>query len=64
MRTNNDLQAAEKGSTPVITGVIIGCAPLCVFLFAPVFGYYVRFFMACICCPFLSQKCEPVITVN
>ena len=34
------LQAAEHGASPLLTGFIISCAPLCVVILSPVFGYY------------------------
>ncbi len=36
------LQAAEKGSTPTITGLIVSASPLCVVITSPLFGYFVR----------------------
>ena len=35
------LQAAEKGSTSFLTGIIISCSPLCVVILSPLIGYYV-----------------------
>ena len=39
-------QAADKGASPTMVGVIIGSSPLCVVFLAPVFGYLVS---VCVC---------------
>ena len=35
-------QASEKGSSELTTGIIIGASPLCLVIFSPFVGYYVR----------------------
>ena len=35
------LQAADKGVSSFVVGFIVGCSPLCVTLFSPLFGYFV-----------------------
>lgn len=34
-------EAAEKGSSSILTGIIISCSPLCVVILSPLIGYYV-----------------------
>ena len=36
------VQAREKGSNALITGIIIGASPFCLTICSPLFGYFVR----------------------
>ena len=37
------VQASEKGSSALTTGIIIGASPLCLVLVSPFVGYFVSF---------------------